>query len=330
MKSDMPLGGMIDRLCNISTATDCERVDKSSYSSVAGFKMSCLSLVFFLSQLAASSISVLMEISGNLSSLYSISAAAIIPMIGYSVYGQFKVGKICPLCILVAACVAAEAAMFIGMSRYSINIKVCVLWSGIFLITALTLRLISDYRSKNNEHAVEEMALLRLKRREEIISLESTPIKTIESPIWFGDKNSPIRVTTVISPGCNHCRKVVAEFIPLLKTGLRFRWDIVLGATSKKDSQVIDRWIQEYLSDKNGFFRELSVWGGGKIPNLPSSDLNTGNTEISEIKKSFNILILGMNISGFPKIILNDRLLSSIYTSSDLEYIITDKVATLK
>ena len=174
------------------------------------------------------------------------------------------------------------------------------------------------------------MALLRLKRREEIISLESTPIKAIESPIWFGDENSPIRVTTVISPGCNHCRKVVAEFIPLLKTGLRFRWDIVLGATSKKDSQVIDRWIQEYLSDKNGFFRELSVWGGGKIPNLPSSDLNTGNTEISEIKKSFNILILGMNISGFPRIILNDRLLSSIYTSSDLEYIITDKVATLK
>ena len=39
MKSDMPLGGMIDRLCNISTATDCERVDKSSYSSVVGFKM---------------------------------------------------------------------------------------------------------------------------------------------------------------------------------------------------------------------------------------------------------------------------------------------------
>ncbi len=330
MKSDMPLGGMIDRLCNISTATDCERVDKSSYSSVVGFKMNCLALAFFLSQLAASTITVLMEISGNLSSLYSISAAAILPMIGYSVYGQFKVGKICPLCILVAACVAAEAAMFIGMSRYSINIKVCVLWSGIFLITALTLRLISDYRSKNNEHAVEEMALLRLKRREEIISLESTPIKAIESPIWFGDENSPIRVTTVISPGCNHCRKVVAEFIPLLKTGLRFRWDIVLGATSKKDSQVIDRWIQEYLSDKNGFFRELSVWGGGKIPNLPSSDLNTGNTEISEIKKSFNILILGMNISGFPRIILNDRLLSSIYTSSDLEYIITDKVATLK
>ena len=97
----------------------------------------------------------------------------------------------------------------------------------------------------------------------------------------------------------------------------------------KKDSQVIDRWIQKYLSDKNDLFKELSVWGGGKVPNLPSSDLNTGNTKISEIKKSFNILILGMNISGFPKIILNDRLLSSIYTSSDLEYIITDKVATL-
>ena len=31
-----------------------------------------------------------------------------------------------------------------------------------------------------------------------------------------------------------------------------------------------------------------------------------------------------LNIIGFPQIVLNDRLLSTIYTTKDLEYIITD------
>lgn len=34
-----------------------------------------------------------------------------------------------------------------------------------------------------------------------------------------------------------------------------------------------------------------------------------------------------MNISGFPRIILNDRLLSQIYTPKDIEFIIIDENA---
>lgn len=53
----------------------------------------------------------------------------------------------------------------------------------------------------------------------------------------------------------------------------------------------------------------------------------TDTISFSDIKQSFEKEIMELKISGFPRIILNDRLLSQIYTPKDIEFIIIDETA---
>lgn len=211
LKSDLPDGSIVDRLCHISDATDCELVDQSTFSSINGFKMTTLALSFFISQLMTIAIGKLFAISGVLTSIYFISAAVVLPVIAYSAYGQFKIKKICPLCVLLALCIVSEALLFLSRNSMAINNSILLLYGAIFLTAVLTLQFIADTHVKETGHMKEMIDLLRLKRKKGIILSESTPARHAISPIWTGEENVSIRVTTVIAPNCGHCRKVVSE-----------------------------------------------------------------------------------------------------------------------
>ncbi len=323
-KSGMSDGNIIDRLCRISKVTDCERVDESKYSSVFGFKMNCLVLSFFISQLTSIAIGYLFGINGMLYSLYFISAVISLPAIAYSAYGQFKIKNICPLCVIVVLCIAIESALFIFWDRQQISLNILALFSCIFIITVFISQYIYSTNLKEANHLRDRINLLKLMRKKEIILSESTPIKPLTSSIWLGEETSSIQVTTVISLSCAHCRKVVSEFITLQRKGLKFRWNIILGQTAQTDYNVIDIWIHQFLTDKEKFYEYLILWSNG-IEQISSPLSKIKNIEISKIGQSFCNRIAELNISGFPQIILNNRLLPSIYTPKDLEFIIIDE-----
>lgn len=319
---------LIDRLCHISKVADCERVESSSYSSIFGFNMCCLALSFFASQLFCLGMGYIIGIADVLNSLYFISVAVLIPVMTYSAYGQFKVKNICPLCILVLLCISAEAIIYLSWSHLlPQNLNIVILYSGIFLITSCALRYIYNTRQNKSANRRNQIDLLKLKRKDVILQSESTPINTTNTPISFGEKDSASVLTTLISPNCNHCRKIVFEFLKLQKKGVKFKWNIILGQTSPKDSEIIDNWIQWYYTDKDKFFENLYQWSNGTIVSMPiSRNINAiDKNRISEIKHSFEREIANLNITGFPQIILNERLLSSIYTVKDIEFVLFDK-----
>ncbi|MCI5560565.1 MAG: DsbA family protein [Phocaeicola sp.] len=155
--------------------------------------------------------------------------------------------------------------------------------------------------------------------------MESSPIELIKSPMWFGKEKASINITTIISPSCQHCRKVVFELLTLIEKGIDFRWNIMLGKIMNEDSQKIEMWVQEYISDKNKFLKSLHLWSNERTRCLHYS-LNSVNQDIrvSEICYDFEYKMKKLNVLGFPQIVLNDRLLSTIYTAKDLEFIIAD------
>jgi len=326
LKSEKMEGGIIDRLCHVSKVADCDRVDDSKYSSIFGFKMNCLALSFFTSQAICAGLGLMFGFENILYSLYLTSAVVFIPVMAYSGYGQFKVKNICPLCVIVVLCIAIEVVMFISWTRRPINIRIAALFCGVFSVATAILQYISNINHREAMHLAEGIKFLKLKRKKEIILTESTPAIPVGSPIGFGDETSPSNVTTIISPGCSHCRKVVSEVMTLLKKGVRFRWNIILGQTAQHESGIIDNWIRRFMTDKKKFFEDLDLWSNGAAQmSPPISQPSVDNTDISKIRQSFDYQIAELNISGFPQIILNDRLLSPIYTARDLEFLITDE-----
>lgn len=325
-KSYTTEGNTIDKLCHISKFTDCERVDDSKYSSLFGFKMNCLALSFFVSQLAIIVIGSLLEIDNALNSLYFISTVISLPTIAYSAYSQFKIRTICPLCAIVVICIVTEAVMFINWSQRPINPSVPALYCCIFLPAILISRYIWDIKQGEKEHQSTMIDLLKLKRKKEVMLSESTLVSPLSSHLWFGEKTSPVNVTTIISPKCSHCRKTVSEFVALKQRGLKFRWNIILGQSTRKDADIIDSWIHQFMTDKKKFFDDLILWSNGtvKISSSPSRN-SIEDIGLTKIRQSFDKQIAELKISGFPRIILNDRLLSPIYTATDLEFLIEDK-----
>lgn len=320
---------LIDRLCHISKVTDCERVENSSYSSLFGFNMSCLAFSFFASQLICIGIGYILGATNILDSLYVISTIIFLPILAYSVYGQVKIRSICPLCMLVLLCIAAEIAISLYWSYSTIRLNIIAVYSGVFTVTTITLQYIHNIKQKESAYLTERLDLLKLKRKKAVLQSESIPTNPTKTPIGFGEEDSSTVVTTLISPNCSHCRKMVSEFLKLQKKGVRFKWNIILGQTTPRDSDIIDIWIQQYYADKNKFFEYLHFWSNDSAGRIsqPRVKKTTDTISFSDIKQSFEKEIMDMNISGFPRIILNDRLLSQIYTPKDIEFIIIDENA---
>lgn len=317
--------GIIEKICHRSSITDCDAVENSSYASWNGLSMNNMALSFFISQFICIIISFVVEATNILNTIYLISVIVFIPIAIYSVYGQIKVGKICPLCLMILICILLEAFIFMRLPIHLVNVGVIIVFGMISICILYLLYLCERTRQNQQEQLNTTIQLLKLKRKTKIILLESSQIEPIITPMWFGKENSSVNITTIISPSCKHCRKVVFELLLLIEKGVQFRWNVVLGKMTRHDSEKIKIWVQKYISDKNKFSQDLYLWSNVQIQSLQCVQKTAVNdVQISKICNDFDTQIERLNISIFPQIILNNRLLSSIYTIRDLEFIIAD------
>ncbi|WP_297260745.1 vitamin K epoxide reductase family protein [uncultured Prevotella sp.] len=317
--------GVIEKICHKSSITDCDAVENSYYGVWKGFSMNNMALSFFISQLICIILSLMLEINNILNTVYLLPVIVLIPITIYSVYGQIKVKKICPLCLIVLICVFLEALLFVWIPKYPINMRMLVVLGIINVCILYLLQFYEHFHLKQQEQLNTTIQLLKLKRKPEIILLESSQIEIATTPMWFGKEDSSIIITTIISPSCKHCRKVVSELLLLIEKEVQFRWNVVLGKTISQDSEKIKIWVQEYISDKDFFLEALHLWSNEQIQDLQCVHPKTiYDDKIYKICNYFNQQIEHLNISKFPQIFLNRRLLSPIYTTSDLKFIISD------
>ncbi|MDE5573730.1 MAG: hypothetical protein K2I94_08290, partial [Muribaculaceae bacterium] len=318
---------VVDRLCHVTSITDCRSVDESKFSKIFGIKLSTLSLSFFSAQLIVIMFSLLFGINNAIYTIYLISALIVIPTAVYSVYSQIKVGKICPLCLVTLLCIVTEVVIFAKMSPDSLSLKIILQWSFVVFMILCALHYISMLRIKQRESFGDRIDLLRLKRRKDILLSESQLNESIDSPMWLGQGNAKIKLMTIISPGCPHCRQLVGEILSLLDKIHSIRWDIVLGVVSKSDIKTIDVWISQYNKDKSCFIEKLRLWSKSGKP-IDSLDRPISIESSKAVLETFANIKERLKIDNFPAILLNDRKLSSLYTPEDLKYIISDLIYT--
>lgn len=325
MRQELPESGLIGSLCKISRVTDCESVETSPFSSLLGFKMNCLALSFFISQLICLAIGYVLGLADITYSLFSLSAFAFIPVAAYSAFGQFMIRKICPLCVGVILCLAMESGLFFLWNGHTLRWDIIAVLCGIYIGSLFILKYFLDSRIIAKEYLNEKISSLRLRRRKEVLLAESRPVNNTVSPIYFGDRNAKVRITTILSPQCGHCRKVVSMLGGMMKMGLQFRLEIILGYVAKDNSGIVERWTESFLTDKDTFFENLILCGDrASKQSIPISHDSAHEAETSRITDLFETQITELGISGFPVIILNDRLLSDVYSAGDLKFLIGD------
>ena len=322
---------ILDKLCHYASNTDCERVSRSMYAYVFGYNISDLAVSFFLSQLVIVLMFFLMY---NTPIIFVLSPAVlvVIPAFIYSVYSQVKVKSICPYCIVILIILIAQAALII------IN-------EGIpqsYLISLYTLVLIFIFSSfakysrirKNKRYAYRRSFcdLLNLKRKKYVIVNESQELICKEGGmvLSLGLKTAEDVVTTIISPSCLKCKEMVRDILKLLDSNIvSFRWNIILGESSKEDSLKNKDWIRCYIDNPDFFLDYIRNWSNGKREChycIASSLSLKQDEEISRFYESFISTVRSFRITGFPRIAVNGKMLSPIYNGSDIVYLLIDKV----
>lgn len=316
--------GIIDGICHISSNADCDSVSSSNHGNILGFSLAALSLSYFLSQTLC-----MLFLCGEyaLTGMYIVSSIVVIPMSAYSVYAQRKIGKYCVLCIVTLASLAAEAVICISLSNPAIDAGILGTWIIIFATILTILRVVDLLKVKVERGGKERLRFLSLKRKREIISMESRPCDGYETTLSIGPTNAPHTVTTILSTGCPHCRRTVADLLSMQERGIEFHWNIIFGETKSGDSDDVKAMIHAYFSDILLFKKQLKLWSEGRKfrPRDILSDIGSLPVE-TETYEYFRAFITREGISGLPVIILDGRKLSSVYEVKDLEYLIADNL----
>ncbi len=316
--------GIIDGICHISSNADCDSVSSSNHGNILGFSLAALSLSYFLSQTLC-----MLFLRGEyaLTGMYIVSSIVVIPMSAYSVYAQRKIGKYCVLCIVTLASLAAEAVICISLSNPAIDAGILGTWIIIFATILTILRVVDLLKVKVERGGKERLRFLSLKRKREIISMESRPCDGYETTLSIGPTNAPHTVTTILSTGCPHCRRTVADLLSMQERGIEFHWNIIFGETKSGDSDDVKAMIHAYFSDILLFKKQLKLWSEGRKfrPRDILSDIGSLPVE-TETYEYFRAFITREGISGLPVIILDGRKLSSVYEVKDLEYLIADNL----
>lgn len=324
-KKENSVNNFIHKICSFAKYIDCEVVEESRYSKIWNIDLKEISFAYFLSQISLLFISMILKIEGSIVTLYAISVFILLPCIIYSLYSQVKIKRFCPLCIGVLLIIMLQSIVCcVKYQNEKIDFSIILLYGIIFGIILFFLKYRDCLLEQNKILFERSLQFLKIKRKKSIYQIENREITLKNETVWFGNEESINVITTVISPSCRYCHNMIKELIEMLDMDYNFRWNIVLGEVHPTDSFIIKEWITSYLKNKEIFLNKLKFHL--KIENKESNNCKVFHDldRVNDIITGFQNFISSLKIRHYPKIIINNRMLSECYESSDIKYIISD------
>lgn len=318
-----------EKLCHITSNTDCEAVTNSRVSKIIGsITWAEIGIVYFSGGLII--LSVINRIEAI--SLIKVLSICSIPYPVFSVlYQWLKIKKWCPLCLLVQSVLMFEFLFLLSTPFAGVNISLFVLasliFSTIFIMTMLNKYLIIN-KSERDDYRIK---FLKLKREPELFLQELKKSTRIVLPktdllLTYGDLRSDIEITAFLSPYCSACSSKFFEINDLIRKGSQFKIRLILPnmkdevtsrllkqicfyveTGSKEESLILlEKWYRTDRNLKHTIFNDLEI-----------SEACPGFDEmISQNQELFRI----GNIQRVPTILVNDFILPQMYTLDELKY----------
>jgi uncharacterized membrane protein len=204
-------------ICSMGGAgNSCPAVIKSSSGKLLGIvSMADLSMGYFLSVLAITTIL------GFDSAFFGALALLTIPVLIYSVYTQaFVIRQWCALCLTtLAIIVIQDAAAFTSISfvfQPAFALKGVVIGAAV-TVTAI---IIKKFISEEVDSEYQRKTLMKLKKNTDIFDfmLERKVVnEACPTSFTFGSALPKVKLTTLISPFCGHCKNAYRQYSRLLK-----------------------------------------------------------------------------------------------------------------
>lgn len=319
-----------EKLCHISTNTDCNAVTKSKASKIFGsISWADAGIVYFTGGLV-----VLLGLPGaNEISLLTILSICSIPYPIFSIFYQWlKLNKWCPLCLSVQLVLLAEFIVLIQDHKISDlnlpgSIHIFLIFSVVFIVTILMKYLIINEKEKDNL----KLTLLKIKRNRVLFIQHLKKSERINLPVEgsamvFGDLSSKVILTVFLSLYCSACSAKFDEIIKLIRKRIKIKIHLVFSPQmdeltvklmkiillvfmlNNRDlaADLLEKW---YKADRKV---KHTVLKGIRIPEFNEAYYDM----ISCNKKLFMI----GNVRKVPSVFINGFPLPPIYSLDDIRF----------
>jgi hypothetical protein len=322
--------GFVDKLCHISTHTDCDAVTKSKLSKVyANISWADVGVTYFLSSLI---LMCLLPVSSAFSILSLLSFFSLPYPVISILYQWLKIRKWCPLCISVQATLLAEFAILTvsfslkGLTAHMV-FKTLLLMSLVIGIVLLLKLLYLSEKEKN----YTRLELERLKRNPKVfrgqIRIEEQLVFSGETnPLLFGNTDSKVSVTVFLSFHCSACSKKFEEIRKLLKSNDKVNVQLIFSPAKDDGGQNLTKLIlQNYKAGKKEIVLSiLEKWYESDVKSrqklIAGIEDKTEEEELNGFLSSNEKLFRENNIDRVPSIYLNGFSFPDVYNLSDIKY----------
>ncbi len=253
-------------------------------------------------------------------------------------YQKFRVRKWCPFCLLSILLLWSAFACYYALYLPGFyTIASLYLFIGVFGIVVSAWALLRTKLNVTKRLFTLDMELLKMKRDPAIWSLlvdkqRSYQMAFDEEDIQLGTLSSPIRITTLISDDCMHCRKVVQEMLDCIqKHPMQINWTIRFGNLHRAPEKIrfANHFYYLYHNQKECFLPALQDWAHQmddytwrqKYKLSPEGPKSL----FPESKKNW---IISNQFSRVPMVFLNDKELPVPYKITDLTFLLINEELT--
>jgi len=221
-KSVVSKSSFIDRICNITTAGNCNVILEGPASKLLGvISWSEIGLIYYTASLISFSV-----FKNAFGILYLINALAL-PYTFWSIYYQWRIAKTwCVFCLIIQA---LFWMIFINGTLHLLNngitvadfigsYRVILVFAWVFVVVGLMTPLVS--KSLEGVQIAQEWSKLKSDDKLFEISLHSEKyyiVEDINTQLYFGSTSARFVITIISNPFCDPCAEAHQDIAHLLK-----------------------------------------------------------------------------------------------------------------
>ena len=327
---------IVSKFCNSNPNTSCDSVIKSDKGEINKWvSFSDLPILFFGINL----VSIVLQPT-NSSSLIGFLSLLSLPVIIYSIWIQkWQLKKWCVLCLVISFIIMIQSMIWFFMGQSFVTITFPNLFSYLFSILLITsfwlvIKPILENKIKA-EKSINE--LKKFKRNYDVFNFLLKEIPVVKGfdlleGLKFGNRNSEVSLTLILSPSCGHCHKAFQDAFELVskfpqKVFLNVLFNInpenndnpykvvveSLLAINNSNLGNMEEAISDWHIQKIGLEKWVAKWKIGNVPMRVNH----------QIEQQYN-WCLENEFNYTPVKIVNGKLFPNEYEISELKYFLND------
>lgn len=329
---------IINSLCNISAATSCSSVVKSSKWKIFEIvNFSDLSITFFASQLLVLFTSIIFIQSADVLQFQKLILFLSIPVLLLSVfYQKFIEKKWCPICLLISVIVVVQIIVLHFLETTSISIlNQIVLFGFVFFAVYFSWMALKGVLLAKKELKESQIKSNRFEKNYSLFKLKLVNENKIDLPndvIVLGNKNSKTSITIVTNPNCIYCEEVhkTIEKI-LLKNKGNIKVNVIirtnLGLLTDDFKKLFRGLFSIYLNyGESSFLEALNAWFNNNNLSEWAQKYYEENdfTQIDQILQNHLLWTNEKEYTFTPALFINGYEFPKMYDRKNLEYFISE------